>query len=219
VVATKLIAAALIGFTFTASALADSPTVRITSADQAKAVALLLRRADFGAGWQGGKVATTPLSSPDCPGFDPKESDLTVTGHADAIYKFQPLGVEVDQDVQVLSSAGSVETDFRRSISPALGQCLAYQLEHLTSVKVTSATVERVHFPPIGSASAVYRAYITVRHNGQLATVLSDYVFLGEGRVEYEFTVSAPVSSRDQLQRFEFQLAEILIHRAKAGAA
>ena len=216
-VATRLIAAALIGFTFTASALADSPTVRITSADQAKAVALLLRRTDFGAGWKGGKVATTPLASPNCPGFDPKESDLTVTGHADAIYKFSPLGVEVDQDVQVLSDAASVEKDFKRSISPALGRCLTYQLEHLNHV--TSATVERVHFPPIGDVSAVYRAYITVRSGGRVATVLSDYVFFGEGRVEYEFTVSAPVSARDQLQRFEFVLAQILIHRSTSGTA
>jgi hypothetical protein len=215
VVATKLIAAALIGFTFTASALADSPTVRITSADQAKAVALLLRRTDIGAGWQGGQVATTPLSSPNCPGFDPKESDLTVTGHADAIYKFPPLGVEVDQDVQVLSSAAAVETDFKRSISPKLGQCLAYQLDHVTHV--TSATVERVQFPPIGDVSAVYRAYIHARTGGQVATVLSDYVFFGEGRVEYELTVSAPMTTQDQLQRFELELAQIVLHRASAG--
>ena len=214
-VATRLIATALIGLTFTASALADSPSVRITSADQAKAVALLLRRTDFGAGWTGGRVPTTPVTAPNCPGFDPKASDLTVTGHADATYKFQ--GVEVDQDVEVLADAAMVEKDFKRSISPALGQCLAYQLERLPHV--TSANVVRVHFPPIGQVSAVYRAYISVRKDGQAGTVLSDYVFFGEGRVEYEFTVSAPVSDSDQLMRFEFVLAKILLARAATGPA
>jgi hypothetical protein len=217
VVATKLIAAALIGCTFTASALADSPSVSITSADQAEAVALLLHRTDFGAGWTGGQTATTSLTAPKCPGFDPKASDLTVTGHADATYRFKPLGVEVDQDVEVLADAAMVGEDFKRSISAGLGDCLAYQLKHLSNV--IGATVSRVHFPPIGNVSAVYRAYISVRKGGQAGTVLSDYVFFGEGRVEYEFTVSAPASDRDQLMRFEFVLAKMLVQRAATGPA
>jgi hypothetical protein len=218
VVAAKLVAAALIGLVFTASALADSPTVRITSADQSRAVASLLRRSDFGAGWTGGQVPTAPLTAPNCPGFDPKESDLVVTGHADARYSFPPAGVELDQDVQVLKSAEMVEKDFARSISPLLGRCLAYQLKRLKSV-VAAARVERIPFPATGSVSAVYRATITRRSGGPDGTLLSDYVFFGEGRVEYEFTVSAPVSARDQLQRFELVLAQILLRRAATGAA
>jgi hypothetical protein len=217
VAAKSLVAAALIGLTFTASALADGPAVKITSADQAKAVAALLHRTDFGAGWTGGPVKTTPIAPPNCPGFDPKESDFVVSGHADARYVSQVAGVELDQDVMVMDSAASVLADFKRSISPKLAGCLELQLEKLPHV--TSAHVLRVPFPPIGSVTAVYRAMINVRSGTKRGTLLSDYVFFGDGRTEYEFTVIAPPGVRDQLSRFELQLAQILLHRASTTTA
>ncbi len=217
VAAKSLVAAALIGLTFTASALADAPVVKITSADQAKAVAALLQRTDFGAGWTGGPVKTTQIAPPNCPGFDPKESDFIVSGHADARYVFQQAGVELDQDVLVMDSPAAVIEDFRRSISPKLAGCLALQLEKMPNVR--SATVARVPFPPVGSVTAVYRALIDVRSGARRGTLVSDYVFFGDGRTEYEFTVIAPPSSRDQLSRFELALARILLRRAAPGTA
>jgi hypothetical protein len=212
VAAKSLVAAALIGLTITAQALGDAPTVRISSADQAKANAALLHRADLGAGWVGGPVKTSPLTPPDCPGFSPKASDLVVTGHADARYVFQQLGVELDQDVEVFSSPEAVQTDFSRTISPGLGRCLEYQLGKLAHV--TDVSVTRIPFPPIGSVSAVFRAELTVRTERGLGRLVSDYVFFGAGRTEYEFTVIAPADSRDQLVRFELGLARILLRRA-----
>jgi hypothetical protein len=217
VAAKSLVAAALIGLAFTASALADAPAVKITSADQAKAVAALLHRTDFGAGWSGGAVKTTTITPPNCPGFDPRESDFVVSGHADARYVFPQSGVELDQDVMVMDSSASVLEDFKRSISPQLAGCLAHQLEKLPNV--TSAGVVRLPFPPIGSVSAVYRAMIDVRSGKRRGTLLSDYVFFGDGRTEYEFTVIAPPSARDQLSQFELRLAQILLHRAATGTA
>jgi hypothetical protein len=214
VAAKPLLAAALIGLTFAAAAYGDAPTVRIKKADQAKAIAALLRRADLGAGWRGGPVSTMPLTPPNCPGFDPKESDLVVTGHADARYTFAQGGVELDQDVQVLDSPASVRKDFARGISPKLSGCLAYQLQRMPNV--SAANVVRVPFPPTGSVSAVYRALIDVRSGHRQGTLLSDYVFFGKGRVEYEFTIIAPVSAADQLTRFELGLAHILLRRARA---
>ena len=104
-------------------ALADAPTVRITSADQAKAVAALLQhgRTSARAG-QGGTVEASPLTSPNCPGFDPKESDLASPATPTRASPSSRAGVELDQDVEVLRSAASVETDFARTISPELGQ-------------------------------------------------------------------------------------------------
>ena len=51
-----------------------------------------------------------------------------------------------------------------------------------------------------------------------LARLVSDYVFFGDGRTEYEFTVIAPPESRDQLTRFELGLAQILLRRARRAA-
>src|SRR5277367_710437 len=118
----------------TATALGDAPTVRFTNADQAKASAALLRRVDLGAGWAGGPVPASSLTPPNCPGFSPKESDLVVTGHADARYSFKEAGVELDQDVEVLSTDDSVLKDFARTISPQLGRCIGYQLEKTANV-------------------------------------------------------------------------------------
>jgi hypothetical protein len=219
VAAKPLLAAALIGLVFTSTALAvvvDAPTVRITSADQAKARSALLRRSDFGAGWLGGPIKTSPLSPPNCPGFDPKESDLVVTGHADARYAFKQAGIELDQDVQVMTSPSAVQTDFARSVSPKRAQCLAYQLGKLKHV--VAVRVEQLPFPPTGNVSAVYRAVLGVQTPRGRGTLLSDYVFFGQGRVEYEFTVIAPLGARDQLAQFELGLAQILLRRASGAA-
>ena len=217
VAAKSLLTAALIGLIWADVALADPPTVRISSADQAKARAALLRRADFGTGWLGGPIRTSPLSSPHCPGFDPKESDLVVTGHADARYTFKGAGVELDQDVQVLADQNAVRTDFARTISPQLAKCIGFQLQKLPHVVAVHVT--RVPFPPTGSVSAVYRAEIDVRTPKGQGRLISDYVFFGEGRMEHEFTVIAPVGARDQLGQFELQLAQIVLRRAGAAPA
>jgi hypothetical protein len=66
--------------------------------------------------------------------------------------------------------------------------------------------------------NAVYRATITLK-NGKAGRLLSDYVFFGEGRVEYELTVIAPIGAADQLTRFESGLAQILLKRAGAATA
>lgn len=215
-VASILVAFAF-AFAFTASALADAPSVKLTSADQARAKAALLRSSDLGMGWTGGVTRPEPLTPPDCPGFSPKESDLVVTGHADAVFRFQRLGVELDQDVQVLATESAVATDFDRTISPRLGGCLAYQLKKLAGV--SGVTVTRVPFPQVGSVSAAYRAELSIKTPRGVARLVSDYVFFGQGRMEYEFTVVAPANTRDQLTRFEAGLAQILLRRAGAQTA
>jgi hypothetical protein len=217
VAAKSLLAAALIALASTAVALADNPTVKITTADQAKAVGALLHRSDFGAGWRGGQTKSTPIAAPSCPGFDPKESDLVVTGHADARYSFVQGGVQLDQDVQVLASPDFVAKDFARTISPGLATCLAYQL-HKTA-HVDDVTITKIPFPPTGTVSAAYRAVITVHSGSGRGKLLSDFVFFGEGKVEYSFNVVAPVGAGDQLVRFEAALAEILLKRAGVGPA
>jgi hypothetical protein len=220
VAAKPLLAAALIGLVSTSTALAaivDAPTVRITPADQAKARAALLRRTDLGAGWLGGAIKTSPLSPPNCPGFDPKESDLVVTGHADARYTYKQGGLELDQDVQVMKDEAAVQTDFARSISPKLAKCLAYQLAKLKNV--VGVRVARLPFPPTGVVSAVYRAVIDLRTPSGRGRLLSDYVFFGQGRTEYEFTVIAPLGAADQLAQFEHVLAQTLLRRAASGTA
>jgi hypothetical protein len=217
VTAKSFVTASLIGLVWTAAALADKPTVRISKNGQARAVAALLQRSDFGAGWLGGPIKPRSLTTPDCPGFDPKESDLVVTGHADARYQYKQAGVELDQDVQVLESPSAVRTDFRRSVSARLGRCLAYQLHNVQNI--SDVSVEQIAFPKTGAVSAVYRAMLVLTRGAAQTRLVTDYVFFGDGPVEYEFTVVAPVAAVDQLSMFESGLAQILIKRAKTLTA
>jgi hypothetical protein len=200
-----------------APALADSPTVKIRKADQATAVAALLHQSDFGAGWRGGPTTPSKLTAPSCPGFNPKESDLVVNGHAEARFTFRQSGVQFDQDVQVLVNAAAVQKDFARTVKPQLAGCLAYQIRKASNV--TQATVTRIKFPPVGTVSAAYRATVVVHGSKGPGRFLSDYVFFGEGRLEYAFNVVAPVGAGDQLVRFESAMAEILLRRLGAAPA
>jgi hypothetical protein len=215
VAAQSLLATALIALATSAAAVAASPAVRIQSADQAKAVAALLRRSDFGTGWQGGEIGASALDPPSCPGFDPDEADLVVSGHADARFTFAPGDVVLDQDVEVLASAAAVRRDFARTISPKLPPCLAYQLQRAPDV--VSASVAETPFPPTGNESAAFRATVVVRSLHLKGTLLSDFVFFAAGPVEYSFNVTAPVGARNQLERFEHALAQILLKRAGAA--
>lgn len=175
-------------------------------------MAALLRRSDFGAGWQGGETGASSLASPHCPGFDPKQSDLVVTGHADARFSFASGDVVLEQDVEVLSSTAQVREDFARTIVPQLGPCLAYQIKH--SPNVVSAEVQRMPFPATGWASAAFRATVVFRGAHAKPSLLSDFIFFAEGRVEYSFNVIAPLVNRSQLIRFELAIAQVILKRA-----
>jgi hypothetical protein len=211
-----LLAGVLLALVCAASAAADDPTVRITKADQARAEAALLTLKDFGVGWTGGPKTPAKLHAPKCPGFDPKESDLTVTGHAEAQFVF-PRQVQFDQDVQVLESADAVSTDFRRVIGPKLAACLAYQLK--AGKEVVSARVTKLPFPKLGDARAAYRGTVVLRIGGRNVKVVKDYMFIGTGRLEYSLAVEAGAGAAREVMSFEQSVAQALVKKAGANVA
>jgi hypothetical protein len=219
VVAARIfVASVLLALACAGAAFADNPTVKINPADQAKAAASLLRLKDFGVGWTGGPKTPSPLTAPSCPGFNPKESDLVVTGHAEARFTYTSGAVIFDQDSQVLESADTVKTDFARSVTPKLSDCLAYQLKSSGKGSVLSVSVRKLALPPIGSVSAAYRATMMIKTTaGHTAKWVSDFVFLGQGRLEFSINVVAPAIAGDQLVPFETAMARILVKRAPTG--
>jgi hypothetical protein len=218
VAAKSLLASALVALVGAAAAAADPPTVRINRADQAKAEATLLTLKDFGAGWSGGKRTPSKLTPPKCPGFNPKESDLTVTGHAEARFSYARGSVVFDQDNQVLKSADAVATDFSRVITPKLTNCLAYELKS-SDKSIVSATVRKLHFPQLGDTTAAYRGTVVIRVGGRKVTFIRDYVFIGIGRLEYSLAVDAPAVLGRQLLAFEEAMAQNLVKRSGASVA
>jgi hypothetical protein len=190
---------------------ADSPVVKTVPADQAWAQQALLRPTDFGFGWRGGQVRVTKLVGPSCPGFDPKESDLVVTGHANATFQNARAGVQVSVDSQVLETSDAVQTDFARTIRPPLAGCLAHQLRQ--GPNITAVTVVPLDFPKVGSVSAAYRATFTLKANGSTGKFLSDYLFFANGRLEYSVNVIAPFRFGPQIVPFEADMARMLVKR------
>ncbi|MEI8105078.1 MAG: hypothetical protein WCH31_04445 [Actinomycetes bacterium] len=210
-----LIVLTLVMLVATPSALADAPTMRINATDQARATSALLHRVDFGHDWQGGQTRPSQLTAANCPGFDPKESDLIVSGHAEARFAVPQFNVSFNQDVQVLTDAASVRTDFERTIQPELAGCLGYQIRK--QAKVSNVTVARLTFPPTGNVSAAFRASFSVKGPRGPVKFISDYVYFGVGRLEYAFNVVAPAGpGADQLVPFEAAMAQASITRAAA---
>jgi hypothetical protein len=197
------------------AARVDNPRLKIDPADQAWAQQTLLRLDDFGLGWHGGIIKSDRPQGPTCPGFDPKASDLVVTGHANASFTNPSARVQVSLDSQVMQTADAVRADFDRTIQPPLPACLAYQLKQ--GPRIASVTVVQIPFPKIAPVSAAYRATITVRTNAGTAKVLSDFVFLGDGRVEFSLNVVAPSVFHQQLVPFEADMARMLVKRTKQG--
>jgi hypothetical protein len=218
VVAARIfVASALLALACTSAALADNPTVKINTADQAKADASLMTLKDFGVGWTGGPKTPSKLAAPSCPGFNPKESDLVVTGHAEARFTYSRGGVIFDQDSQVLENSAAVKTDFSRTIQPKLAGCLAYQLKSSSKGSVLSVSVQKLTLPAVGSISAAYRATLMIKTTTGTAKIVSDFVFFGQGRFEFSINVVAPATEGGQLVPFETAMAKILAKRVPAG--
>jgi hypothetical protein len=219
VVASKsLVAAALLALVLAASAAADDHaarddyTVRIDPGDQAWVTRTLLKASDFGIGWRGGLTRPSPPKSPDCPGFAPNVSDLVVTGHAGANFYNPRAKVRVEIDAQVLASGDDVRKDFARTIRAELPHCLEYEWRH-SPAKVVSVAVERLEIPRIGTLSAAYRATVVVRTPGGTDTLVSDYLFIGTGRLEHSLNIIGSARYRPQLLPFEIDMAKLLVRR------
>jgi hypothetical protein len=175
-----------------------------------------LRPKDFPLGWRGGETKPVKLNGTGCPNFDPKVSDLVVTGHANASFANARAGVQVSLDSQVLESAADVRTDFNRTMQPALVDCLAWQLRK--GPNITGVKVVRLDFPRLGAVSAAYRGIITVKtRGGTTAKVVSDFIFIGDGRLEYSLNVFAPARYLPQLVLFEADMVRIIVKRGASS--
>ncbi|CAB4698343.1 MAG: hypothetical protein F2663_05840 [Actinobacteria bacterium] len=217
----RALAALVVALVLTGSAAADAPRYVPSAADTVAARAALLRLTDFGLGWEGGETATEPLASASCPGFNPKASDLTVTGHVNAAFRNRQLGLDLAQDVQVMAAESLVRTDFARTIRPQLAACLAYELRHAKGQpSIDTVTVKQLQFPGRGYTGsltkhlrALYRAEVTFLVGHRHVRFISDYVFLGIGNTEFTLNLIVPAADRDQLIPFETAMAELLAKR------
>jgi hypothetical protein len=177
-VALALLAAAAVAV----SASAKPPQKHYTAAGTATAKAIVLKKSDLPAGWKvsGGSGDGASVT---CKSFDPDQSDLTTTGHADAGFGTADGLYNVASVVGVFRSASQAQTSWNRLVRPQLLGCMASLVESIgskgTSVKVISKGKLAMAVP--GKRKAAYRIVANVNAGGQQAKVYLDLILQGAG--------------------------------------
>lgn len=202
-----------------ASASSSSPPnreqLRLNPADQAAARAAVLRRGDLGSGWKGGAKTPDPPSTVSCPGYEPKQSDLVVTGTAEAA--FQHAGLFLQSDAQVLKTRAMVSLDWKRSVTdPRALACFRHLLTRQLPSNERLVSFQRRAFPRVAQHAAAFRMLVSVRDAGQSVLVVVDLVQFGRSRTELTLTMSAPAAARSAIAAAEVRVARALLARVRA---
>jgi hypothetical protein len=209
----RLFALAALSLAF-ASGVPNREQVRLDPADQAAARAAVLRRADLGAGWTGGAKKPDPPSTLTCPGYEPKQSDLVLTGAAES--RFQHTGLVLQTDAQVLKTRAMVARDWRRSVvDPRASSCFRHMLTRQLPAGESLVSFKRRAFPHLAQYAAAYRMLVRVRAAGQSLLVVIDLVQVGRSRTELTLTMSAPVAARAAIAAAEVRVARTLLARVR----
>lgn len=189
--------------------------IRFNPGDQAAARATVVRKSDVGSGWGGGRTKPDVSAKMSCPAYQPKQSDLVLTGAAQTVWGRS--GVELQSIAQVLMTPAMVARDWQRTVvDPRALGCLRYMLTRGFTSRERLVSFGRVAFPHLARYSRRYRAVIEVRAQGQKVRVLADFVLVGRRRTELTLSVTAPAAVQRSVSRLEVKLARTMLGRARA---
>jgi hypothetical protein len=190
--------------------MGGSREIHFAAADQTTAAAAVIQRNDLGWGWTGGP-RKPDLATSSCPGFDPKESDLVVTGAAESTFT---LGTrEFDGRVVLMRTPRMVSLDWQRSIpAPGWLPCLRHSLATLGGV-VRVVSARPIAFPHLALRTAAFRG-VLVGPVGKTTRYRVDYVVLSQGRAEISLFSFAPETAKPSAWATEIRLARLLVKRA-----
>jgi hypothetical protein len=186
-----VLVALCIGIPAVALAAADTdPKKKLTAADQARARSVVLKRTDFVAGWK--KVPAPPESDEQCPGFNPDNSDLTISGEAVGNFEHTQGLPTVLSFADVYVSPADAAKSWARNVKPALVRCFGHfflEGAQADGVKAKIVTQGRIAFPKIAPRTAAFRIVVrlTVEQQGQepvTVPVTMHIVAVGRGRGE-----------------------------------
>ena len=198
-----------------ASSLPNKEQIHFNPADQAAAAQAVLRKADLGSGWSGGRTKPDLSSKMSCAGYEPKQSDLVLTGAAQSVYG--STGIQIQSIAQVLKTHAMVAKDWQRTVvDPRAIACLRRTLSKGLSSQERLVSFGQVAFPRLTRYSRALRAVIEVSAQGRKVRVLADFVLVGRSRTELTLSVTAPFAVHTSLSRSEVKLARRLLARATA---
>ena len=183
----RRLAVLLLALALPAVALAadTDPQKRFTAADNAKAASIVLKRADFAAGWK--RMPATP-DSPDefrCAGYDPDQSDLVLTGEAQADFTAAEGSPAVVTVANVFKTRAQATASWTRTVKAPLLRCLTEALQEAFAKQGTKATVTRkgaIAFPRYAPRTAAYRFSFDVSQGARTIPFTIHLVGLGHGR-------------------------------------
>jgi hypothetical protein len=176
------------------------PKRRINPADERKATAIVLKRADFAAGW---RRISTPSSDDDdltCPYYKPIGSDLTITGDAESEFERTGGIPSVLSYADIYISTKDAAAAWTRTVKLAAARCFAdfFKKEAAADpdVTVTGVTYGKLAFPRLAPRTAAFRIGMTmnVSQGGETAKVpiAIHLVVVGRGRAEAGMITFAP---------------------------
>jgi hypothetical protein len=203
-----------LGLSVTSVAAADDYKRAIEERDQTAATAAVLRKADFGA-LQVTGGPTKPDTSTDerCSYYNPKESDLVLTGEAESSWR--GAFMEFSSDVTVLRSPQMVATDWARSFTPApFLRCMRELAQKGLGSTGRIVSVERFAFPRIGTRTVAFRVVTDVAaSSGEKVRMMVDFVIFSQGRTEALLSTTAPYAARAALHPVEIALTRKIAAR------
>jgi hypothetical protein len=167
-----------------AFAARGDPQKHIKPADQARARAMLIRKADLGLAFR-----ALP-SNPDqgdfyCKALD--ESDLTLTGDAESP-DFQGATTFVSAEAEIYESVADANTSWRRGTSPAGETCIRSLFKsEFAKGAVRFLSFRRLQFPHVIQKTIAYRLVAS----SQGVRIFFDVLVLQQGRAQVSIAIGA----------------------------
>jgi hypothetical protein len=197
--------------------MSDREQHKFNAADQAFAKNAVVLKGDLSkTGWKGGAIKPDLTPGPVCADFNPKQSDLVVTGAAETDWKHANL--ELDTEAQVLQSAVMVEADWNRTVAdPKALPCTVEQIKStFNSAKAKFVSLTRIPFPTVGKHARAFVTRIDIVSNGKTVPIAIEDILITKGRTEISISSTTPGSFVAPVASADVGLAKLLVSRAKA---
>jgi hypothetical protein len=204
--------------TGTALADTDRKQIKLTAADQAAARAALARRSDLpSTAWLGGRIKPDLSRTSTCRDYQPKQSDLVLTGVAASSFTRRDGRLLVHSAVQMLRTARMVRLDWQRVVvAPRSIRCHRRDVAKSLGRNGRLVSFGRIPFPLSTRYAAEYRAVVDVPAGSTNAgRWLVDAVLFGSGRAEMSLNVFARIDARAATTKLERRLARTMVSRAR----
>jgi hypothetical protein len=197
--------AALLGILVAAESVSanhQDPQKRLTRADNARARAMLVTRADLPPGFLA-QPGGSQDPHVDCPPTV-SESDLRLTGEADGT-QFALGPVLVSSAARVYRSTADAESSWRRATSAAGVRCATTLLrQEFAKQQIRLVSLRRVAFPRVSQRTAAYRARLSATTAQGTIELFVDLVALMHGRAHATVVVGTPLAPPQRADELRF---------------